>query len=310
MEAKIVGGIIAAKGGYDSPPYIHFPVEVTSGYSPELTVTLLPPSISTISTVAPNDPVYLGKLALMSARPRKLDTPQSRGEFDLKLEIDDAKISRIQNARKNADVCLRIHLEGLAFIEQKQGTGYRIDNWSAEVQGMEPRYSYIRIGVGDWISFLEEWGHGRRLLLDIPTEFEVPELEKQALGDRLKEATRGMDQVKKNQRSAQWIPLVKNCRPILDLLRSEKEITEGTTVRAAIRKLITDSGLPDRHAEGVEKVINGLITFVQPTHHIVEGEQVRIEPPYEEEDAIFVEATLSTLLNMLIKKLAKGQRRF
>lgn len=172
---------------------------------------------------------------------------------------------------------------------------------------MDERFPYIRIPASDWISFLERWEYGKRLLLDIPIEFEIAELGKQGLGNRLKEATKGMQQVKDNQRRGEWIPLIRNCRPILELLRSEKEIAEGITVKEAIKKLIKDSGLPHRHAEGIEGVINNLVTFVHPTHHTVEGKEIKIEPPYDKEDAIFVEATLSTLLNMLTKKLIKSQ---
>jgi hypothetical protein len=307
VKAKIISGVTASKGGPDSPPYIHFPVEITSGYSAEVVVTFLPPLASAIFTVAPNNPVYLGQLTFLGVRPLKLEKPEVTGHFDLKFEMDDAKIWKIENARKNADVCLQIRMEGLAFIEEKGRTAYRIDSWSAEVGGMEARYNYIRIPVGDWLSFVEDWGYGKLLFLDIPIEFEVTGLEEQGLANRLKEAARGMQQVKDSERQGEWIALVRACRPILDLLRSEKEITEGITVKEAIRKLIKDSGLPHRYAEGIEQVINGLVTFVQPTHHIIEGKEIRIEPPYDKEDAIFVEATVSTLLNMLIRKLTKRQ---
>lgn len=303
MKAKLSRTIEADAGSFRSPPYLHFPIEITSGYS-ELVATFLPPLISIISMVAPNDPVYLGQLTLMGVQAQKL-APQEKGEFDLKFEIDDERIWKVDNARKNADVCLQIRLDGLAFIEEKEGAAYRTDSWSTEVTGMDEQYRYIRIAASDWLSYLQVWGYGKRLLLDIPIEFEVPELEKQALANRLKEAIKGMGRVKVDLVKGEWRTLIRDCRPILDLLRKGK-VSEGVSTTEAIREVIKDSGLPDNYAKGLEDVINGLVTFVQPTHHIVEGKEIKIEPPYDKEDALFLAATIPALLNMLIRKVAKS----
>lgn len=303
MKAKISRTIEAEAGGFRSAPYLHFPVQITSGYS-EVVATFLPPLISTISTVAPNDPVYLGQLTLIGVQARKL-APQGKGEFNLKLEINDEKMWKVENARKNADVQLHIHLEGLAFIEEKGAPAYRIEPWSAEVEGIDEQYRYVRIAASDWLSYLQVWGYGKRLLLDIPIEFEVAKLEKQGLASTLKEAIRGVERVKDDLVKGEWTTVIRDCRPILDLLRKGK-VSEGISTTEAIEEVIKDFGLPDNYAKGLEGVINGLVTFVQPTHHIVEGKKRKIEPPYDKEDALFVAATIPALLNMLIRKVAKS----
>lgn len=307
MKAKISHTIEAEAGGFRNPPYLHFPIEITSGYSPEVAVTFLPPLVSTVSTVAPNAPVYLGQLTLMGVRAPKLETPQEKGEFDLKLEIDDEKIWKVDNARKNTNIWLQIHLDGLAFIEEKERPAYRVDPWSAEVKAIDEQYSYIRIAASDWISFREKWGYGKRLFLDIPIEFEVPELEKQGLASRLKEAIKGIERLKDDLGKAEWRTLIRDCRPILDLLRKGK-VSEGISTTEAIKEVIEDSELPDKYVEGLEGVIKGLVTLVQPSHHIVEGKKTKIEPPYDKEDALFLAATIPALLNMLTRKLIKHSK--
>jgi hypothetical protein len=257
--------------------------------------------------VAPNNPVYLGQLNLSSIHPQKLEEPDSEGKFHLTFEMDEQKIWKIENASKNEDVWLHINLRGIAFIEEKGRTGYRMGEWSVSVRDIDGQTEYIKIPKSEWLSFLEKWGYGKYLLLDIPIEFEVAELKKQGLAIRLKEANKGLERIRDKLRKGEWIDLVKDCRPILDLLRSERELSEGISTREAIKKLIEESGLPRNYAEGIEGIIKGLVTFVQPTHHIVEGKEIKIEPPYDKEDALFVMATISTLLNMLTRKLIKTQ---
>lgn len=309
MKAKISRTIEAEAGGLRSLPYLHFPIEITSGYSDEVAVTFLPPLVSTVSTVAPNDPVYLGQLTLMGVQVQKLETPQEKGEFNLKFEIDDERIWKVDNARKNADVCLQIRLDGLAFIEEKGRLAYRVDPWSAEVKGIDEQYRYIRIAASDWISFCEKWGYGKRLLLDIPIEFEVARLEKQGLASRLKEAVKGLDQTRNDLARQEWRTVIKDSRGILKLLRGDDIPKHVLATQKTVEEILKESGLPENSADGIKKVIDGLHAFTNPTHHLyydAEGKKVKIEPPYDKEDALFVAATIPALLNMLIRKVAKS----
>lgn len=121
-RAKITRGITAFGGGPYYPPHILFPIQITSEYS--TSVTFLPPLNSVVSTVAPNNPLYLGQLTPSSILVLIMAEPKDEGVFELKLEMDDQKIWRVEDARKNSDVCLQIRIEGLAFVEEKGRTVY------------------------------------------------------------------------------------------------------------------------------------------------------------------------------------------
>lgn len=171
--------------------------------------------------------------------------------------------------------------------------------------------SFVEIPQSKWVKILGETGYGLRRVVELPADLE--ELSRRlkiagerGLAGRLMKAFPILDRALTMEKEGDWRGVVQQCREILELLSkgtiSSEDEGEASS-KAAVKKLLVDSGLPEETGQAATMIIDNLYTFTNPSHHAVGKDGKPIPVAFSKEDASLALETTIMLLNLLAVKL-------
>lgn len=287
------------------PPKIRFHLKFTNeagnliniyGFSAELRL------IKGIKTsYNPEDFIYLGELHDPHSQVFTLHHKDSR-EIYLDYTLYPYTKNVIEQLR-NGDIVLRILLRYL--YEQLDEFGVR-KNLSSQWAHVKHRNSdMIRIHNSQWADILTQAGFGSYQIIEIPINYETTIKEARGLRDhnfagRLKKASEHLDHIMRKMDEGEWGEVVGECRIALEAL------TKGNGAGRSISTLLEASGFPEKNVKSFRTLLEQLKTFTSLKHHaVVDGEAKDIIVPMGREDALFAISSLTTIINLLIRKFLR-----
>lgn len=161
--------------------------------------------------------------------------------------------------------------------------------------------SPILISSSDWVNkFSEPLDLGKIVLVEIPLP--LLNIEKTNLTDdfceKLLTAIHSFTEMEKNFKLGEWNEVIKNSRPIYELLKDKDRIIE----------LLTKSGYTDDMSDSLYESISRLFDYSSKyIHKIDQSSEKKIRQPYaaEKEDAYLIYTNAATMINLLTSKFKK-----
>jgi len=156
------------------------------------------------------------------------------------------------------------------------------------------------ISSSDWIKkYSEMWKIGQYFLIDLPLPLmESKYLKNKPLGERLIETIKSFSKMEENFKRGEWTEVIKESRPIYELLRDKDSILS----------IFTDSGYTEEMASSLYESIRNLFDYASKYIHKLERTPDKAIMPQikaEKEDAYLIYASSATLINLLNRKISK-----
>lgn len=209
-------------------------------------------------------------------------------------------IKNVIEENRDGNFQIRLYLRCHKFEYHPTG---KIPKFSRDEGGIHPAGSTgLEIQRSQWADILSKAGYEKYQLVEIPIDYgEIIERGKSLSGERLirriKEATKHLEKIMRIMDEGRWGVAVGECRIALEAL------TKGEGYKTEINQVLEKSGFPDKNIKEFRKLIESLKSFTSMRHHYQEKE---IIVPMGREDALFAVATLTTIINLLSRKLQKS----
>jgi hypothetical protein len=258
-----------------------------------------------------------GDISLGNFRPNFtpfLVTPRTKQESDFYLDFDENKRHAVENERDEGNVNFTIWLEYLYFSLGKTPEGAeRVKTVSSNGLSVKTAEgsNMITVEQSRWNKVLDQLGYSKRLLLELPIDFEeilssIPKHPQEGLIRRIGIASTSFQKALNELRTGKWREAVVESRKVYEAL-SKKKLEDGKDVKEAIQELLLKYGLPKQNKDNITNIIESLCAYTSPTHHILddEGKIIKEDEPtmFGREDAYLTVTTAGLLIKMLTEKL-------
>lgn len=152
----------------------------------------------------------------------------------------------------------------------------------------------IKISSGDWIhDFIPVYENGKYQVFEVP----VPKLENKngKLGERINEAINSIRLMEKEKIDGEWNNVVKESRPVWELLKSRAEIAE----------ILRNDYLNDSAIESLSKLIDAFFDFTSKFIHKQSKSNEVMYNKASKEDAQMIYAMSVSIVNLITRKMDK-----
>lgn len=238
----------------------------------------------------------------------------TKDEYQFYLDFDENKRYFLENERGDGDVKFEIWLDYLYFSIGKTTQGLaRVKTIASKrlaVKNAEDS-SQITIEQSRWNKVLVKLGYHKRLLFELPIDFEeilfsIPKHPQEGLIRRIGVASKSFQKALNKLRDGKWRDAVVESRKVYEAL-SKKKLENGKAVKEEIQALLIKYGLPKENKENITDILERFWRYTCPTHHILdaEGKIIKDDEPtmFGREDAYLTVTTAGLLIKMLSEKL-------
>jgi hypothetical protein len=240
--------------------------------------------------------------------------PASQSDHVFYLDFDENKRHAVENERDAGDANFKIRLCYQYFKLETTPEGHeRVRNiastvlWTHTAEGSDT----ITIEQSRWNKVLSQLGYSKRLLLELPIDFEeilssIPKHPQEGLIRRIQAASESFHKALNELKIGKCREAVLESRKVYEAL-SKKKLEDGKDVKEAIQELLLKYGLPKQNKDNITNIIENFWAYTSPTHHILDNEGNVItenEPTmFGREDAFLTVTTAGLLIKMLAEKL-------
>lgn len=241
-------------------------------------------------------------------------TPKTEEDRYFYLDFDEMKRHVVETERNDGDVVFKIWLNYVCFRLGKTPQGLErvktISSTGLWVYTAE-RFDTITIEQSYWNKILDQLGYRKRLLLELPIDFEeifssIPKRPQEGLVNRIEVASKSFQKALNQLRIGKWRNAVVESRKVYEAL-SKRKLKNGKSVKDAIQEMLLEYGLPKQNKDNITNIIENLWAYTSPTHHILdaEGKIIKEDEPtmFGREDAYLTVTTAGLLIKMLTEKL-------
>lgn len=238
----------------------------------------------------------------------------TKNEYEFYLDFDENKRYFLENELGDGDVNFNIELDYLYFsIAKTPQDSERVRTIASKrlsvitVEGS----SRITIEQSRWNKVLAKLGYHKRLLFELPIDFEemlasIPKHPQEGLIRRIGVATKSFQKALNKLRDGKWRDAVIESRKVYEAL-SKKKLENGKDVKEEIQALLIKYGLPKQNKENITDILERFWKYTCPTHHVLdkEGNAIKDDEPtmFGREDAYLTVTTAGLLIKMLSEKL-------
>lgn len=243
-----------------------------------------------------------------------LVTPTTKQEHDFCLDFDENKRRAVENERDDGDVKFKIWLDYQSFRlgttpegQERVKTVGSNGVWVKTAEGSD----IITIEQSRWNKVLGQLGYSKRLLLELPIDFEeilssIPKHPQEGLIRRMEVASKSFQKALNELSIGKWREAVVESRKVYEAL-SKKKLEDGKDVKEAIQELLLKYGLPRQNKDNITNIIENFWAYTSPTHHILDDEGKVIKEDestmFGREDAYLTVTAAGLLIKMLTEKL-------
>jgi hypothetical protein len=239
--------------------------------------------------------------------------PTTKQELDFCLDFDENKKCAVEKERDDGDVSFGIWLNYQYFRHGKPEGEQRVTTVSSSglsvitAEGSQ----VITVEQSRWNKVLNQLGYGKRLLLELPIDFEevlssIPKHPQEGLIRRIEVASKSFQNALSALRIGKWREAVVESRKVYEAL-SKKKLENGKDAKEAIQELLLKYGLPMENKDNITNIIENFWAYTSPTHHILdkEGKFIKEDEPtmFGREDAYLTVTTAGLLIKMLTEKI-------
>ena len=240
--------------------------------------------------------------------------PASQSEVVFYVDFDENKRYAVENQRYDGDVNFKILLHYQYFKLGTTPEGHeRVKTisskelWVDTAEGSDT----ITIEQSRWNKVLSRLGYSKRLLLELPIDFEeilssIPKHPQEGLIRRIQAASESFRKALNELKIGKWREAVVESRKVYEALGTKK-LEDGKDVKEAIQELLLKYGLPKQNKDNITNIIESFWAYTSPTHHILdkEGNIIAENEPtmFGREDAFLTVTTAGLLIKMIADKL-------
>lgn len=238
----------------------------------------------------------------------------AKQELDFCLDFDEDKRCAVEKERDGGDVNFGIWLNYQYFRHGKKLEGEErvttVSSSGLSVMTAEGS-QLITIEQSRWNKVLGQLGYSKRLLLELPIDFEevlssIPKHPQEGLIRRIEVASKSFQNALNELRTGKWREAVVESRKVYEAL-SKKKLENGKDAKEAIQELLLKYGLPMENKDNIINIIENFWAYTSPTHHILdkEGKFIKEDEPtmFGREDAYLTVTTAGLLIKMLTEKI-------
>lgn len=173
------------------------------------------------------------------------------------------------------------------------------DNEPTFLKVLEVRLPWVKgitISSGEWVvDYAPLFGIGKFAMFELPILEEVKI--KGDVANRVKEAIKSLERIKKDFIDAEWNKVIEDSRPIFELVRDE----------SFMGKLLERDGYSNGAKKELLDSINNLFHFSSKFIHRIDpsGKEILPETKASKEDAYLIYTTAISLVNLFARKLKR-----